>query len=208
MRPIAFDIGNVLVNIDFAPFEKCWNQYELHHHENYMDFLLDLHGQQDVGLTTIRRAVKERFGKVLLNPLNPKLDEIDLAWNKIIAPNKPMIHFMNNLKAEGHPIALWSNMGKEHAELLKNEYPEIMEGKIHHLSCEVGARKPTKLYYQSFLMDYPEFKNCIYLDDLIQNVDRAKSYGIKAIHFDLKKEIKNNTLLKSLQNIRDLLTYQ
>lgn len=205
MRPIAFDIGNVLVDVNFAPFEECWNQYGLHHHENYMDFLLDLHGQQDVGLTTIRRAVKERFSNVLLHPLNATLCELDIAWDKIVIPNETMIGFMNDLRDEGHPVALWSNMGKEHAELIQDEYPEIMEGKINHLSCEVGARKPTKLYYQSFFMDHPEFRDCVYLDDLVRNVARAKTYGVKAIHFELNKEVENDTLLESLQDIRNLL---
>ena len=205
MRPIAFDIGNVLVNIDFRSFEKCWNDKGLNHHEHYMDFLLDLHGQQDVGLTTIRRHVKERFGEKLLKPFNQTLCDLDLAWDEIVVPDDVMIGFMNDLRDEGHPIALWSNIGKEHLELIKEKFPEILEGKITHMSCEVGVRKPTKLYYQSFFMDHPEFRDCVYLDDLAPNVLRAKEYGVKAIRFRLDNEIKRGTLLESLQAIRTLV---
>jgi len=205
MRPVAFDIGNVLVKINFEPFKECWQQLGLHHHEDYMDFLLDLHGQQDVGLTTIRRAIKERFYNNLPRPMDSVLSNLEVAWDKIIIPNDKMIKFMNSLRDDGHPVALWSNMGKEHAELIEDEYPEIIEGKITHLSCEVGARKPTKLYYQSFLLDHPEFKGCVYLDDLVPNIERAKSYGVEAIHFELDKEVENDTLSKRIQAVRDLL---
>jgi len=43
------------------------------------------------------------------------------------------------------------------------------------------------LYYQSFLMEYPEFHGCVYVDDVAENLEAGKRYGFRPYHFDLSK---------------------
>lgn len=185
----AFDIGNVLVHIDFSPFEKCWRKWILNigrrsePPEHYMDFLNDLHGQQDVGLTTVSRHLKERFG--FSRYLQSEFEE---AWNQIIIPNKQMMDFLKELEHQDVKIALLSNMGLEHATFIRESLPELFQGRLLHLSCEVGARKPTKLYYQSFLQDHDEFTCCTYVDDLDRNLQVGETYGFNCFKFELDKE--------------------
>jgi FMN phosphatase YigB (HAD superfamily) len=180
MKYAAFDVGNVLVRVDFDPFEKAFESYSID--DNYMDFLLDLHGAQDIGLTTIARHAKLAFGAS-----QECCEHLMEAWDHIIVPNPKMCTLLQELKDDGVNIAILSNMGIEHAKLMRKKYPEIFEGCTLHLSCEVGARKPAKLYYQSFLQDHPEFKGCVYVDDRDDNLATGLKYGFTSYKFDLDK---------------------
>lgn len=199
MKCVALDLGNVLLEIDFAPFEAAWQELGYHETEHYMDFLSDLHGQQDVGLTTVMRHLKERFGTP-----PEKLSFMSDAWDAIVKPHNQMLEFVEKLERElNAQVAILSNIGLEHSRLLRNKYPKILGGgdRILHLSCEVGVRKPTKLYYQSFIWDYPEFKGAVYLDDLKDNCDRGAEYGLNSIQFELDKNLTNGKVPKKTLDI-------
>lgn len=182
MKYVAFDLGNVIVHINFDPFIKVYREFSLDQIDDPMVFLQDLQGQHDLGLTTIARAVKERFG-ISQSQSNDLVD----AWNSIIEPNEKMVNLLEDVKSR-YRVALLSNIGLEHAAYFRHHLPHIFEGCDLHLSCEVGARKPSKLYYQSFLMEYPEYKsyNNLYIDDLEANLLVGKKY-FKTYHFELDK---------------------
>ena len=93
--------------------------------------------------------------------------------------------FLDDLKGQGEEVAILSNMGHEHATHIRENYPRIFDGCHLHLSCEVGARKPTKLYYQSFMMQYPHFAGAPFFDDRPENVIAAKEFGLDGRHFEL-----------------------
>lgn len=190
---IALDIGNVLVRFHIDRFLAKFNELvldgEFHTEVDPMDFLLDLHGSQDCGLTTVDRKARERFGwdKSRDYDITSALME---AWDSTIALNDTMTDFLNDLKKDKVSVALLSNMGYSHARLFRNKYPDFFKGCILHLSCEVGARKPTKLFYQSFLLENPDFKGCLYLDDRLENVEAGKRFGFDARLFDLEEFLK------------------
>lgn len=205
MRYVALDLGNVLLEIDFTSFEEAWQQLGYHEKEHYMDFLNDLHGQQDVGLTTVMRHLKERF-----NTAPEDLSFMKEAWDGIVKPNKQMLGFVRSLENElDTKVAILSNIGLEHSELLRTKYPFILGdgNRILHLSCEVGVRKPTKLYYQSFVWDHPEFKGAVYLDDLKANCERGREYGFNSIQFELDKTLINGKIPeKTLTTLYNAIT--
>jgi FMN phosphatase YigB (HAD superfamily) len=180
---IAFDIGRVLVHVNFDKFLKVYCDLFLDQLDDPMAFLFDLHGQQDVGLTTIARAAKERFG-IPTNQTNALLE----AWNDSIEPEPDMMKLIIDLHKEGWNIALLSNMGLEHAEHLRKGLPDLFKLCDSHLSCDVGARKPSKLFFQSFLMDYPDYRGCIFVDDLEQNRKVANFYGFQSYDFNLERD--------------------
>lgn len=191
MRFIAFDVGEVLATINFSEFHNVFFESDMgydsdmaHDSIDPQDFLDGLWSKQDVGLTTIDQEIKSQFGSTAYWAWSGSLMK---AWNKSIEFNPVMIEFMNGLKQQDVKVAILSNMGLEHAEFLRKEHPGFFKGCDLHLSCEVGIRKPAKLFYQSFLMDHPEYRGCVYLDDRPENIERGLSYGFQAIHFDLSK---------------------
>jgi hypothetical protein len=36
-------------------------------------------------------------------------------------------------------------------------------------------------------MEYPEFYGCVYVDDVVENLETGKRYGFRPYHFDLSK---------------------
>src|SRR5208282_4959941 len=99
---------------------------------------------------------------------------------------------ISELVEAGIRVALLSNIGKEHSQYFRKLMATAVDSKgisraIQFFSCEVGARKPSLLYYQTFLYMHPDFKeNCLYIDDLQENLDAAKKLGFKTVKFDLK----------------------
>ncbi|KKN65671.1 hypothetical protein LCGC14_0479870 [marine sediment metagenome] len=182
MKEVAFDLGNIILSVDFAPFIKEWHHQGISLTARAEVFFDDLHAQQDIGTTTVDRCLRERF-----NLKGYELRRLLQAWNDSIDVSETMAAFLQELKKKDHTIAILSNMGSEHAEVMRRKFPAIFHNNILHLSYEVGARKPTKLYFQSFMMDHPEFKGAAFIDDRPENLVVGDRYGLRGYQFELSK---------------------
>jgi FMN phosphatase YigB (HAD superfamily) len=156
-------------------------------------FLNSFQRSHDIGLTTIRDEIESVFSHAVWSvDGDALLDDIMECWNRCLTLNTDMIKMLDGIKhEEGLEIALLSNIGFEHAKLVHESlsYDECGFFFSHkHFSCEVGARKPTKLFYQSFLMQHPEFQGCWYVDDLQENLDAADEFGFRVTKFSLHDE--------------------
>jgi hypothetical protein len=110
------------------------------------------------------------------------------AWNDSVMPNLFMLDKLNELRSEHNlQVALLSNIGVEHAEMMEDKLSHngFFPGAIKYFSCFVGARKPSLIYYQSFLLAYPEFKGCLYIDDLQENLNASKQFGFQTYRLSL-----------------------
>lgn len=194
---IAFDIGNVLFYYNLETFYAEMKRQNLLSTNDEVDlFVSEAEHLSYIGATNLSKRLSSKFSH--LTEDNKKL-VID-AWNNTITPNYQMFNFIKDLKNENVKIALLSNMGLEHAEYIDKNYPEVFQGNVCHLSYEVGAFKPTKLFYQSFLLDHEEFLGCIYLDDLKENIITGAKFKFNGIHFDLNKISKEPLLFKNKLN--------
>lgn len=198
---VAFDIGNVLVGVDRSEFFKEFRKVV-----QFVDpavFTNDIQSLHDIGVETLSISLRYKLGLS-----DSSIDTLVGAWNKSIRPNEEMLDFVEGLKRDGIEVALLSNVGLDHAVQLRERY-HIFDGCILHLSCEVGARKPTKLYYQSFLAQYPRFIGAIFLDDRIENLEAAQEFGLRGYHFELDKFMQKTeeyraSLLRSLRSMIDM----
>lgn len=184
MKKLALDIGNVLCKVDQDLFVNRVSEkmnLSLEHSARFMKRIWELH---DIGFTTIQDELTDKFGvksEIIMNDLLG-------TWNNVVIPDPTAIRIINGLiGSEDVQIAFLSNMGVEHMESMKHKLAPIYDNALKHFSCEVGARKPSKLFYQSFLMQYPEFKGAVYVDDLSQNLEAAAQFGFVPYHFDLNK---------------------
>lgn len=188
MYNLAFDIGNILVSVDLAKFTNELDKYinkTDRAFNNSMFFLEHLQTHQEIGLTTVARALKIEYDfqdEVILKLLD--------AWNEVIVPNDMMLDMLDELKKLGVKIALLSNIGEEHTKFLAKSCPRLFNDNVLWLSCEVGARKPSKLFFQSFLIDHPEFKNCPFVDDRKENLITAQNYCFNPVLFNLENVMK------------------
>jgi FMN phosphatase YigB (HAD superfamily) len=188
MAAIVLDIGNVLVNLDMMPFvnalSKQFNISELEASE----FVRGVQRLQDLGLTTVSHELRHQFNirsEVLIKDLLK-------AWDGIVTPNEQSIYGIELLiKSYKLDVAILSNIGPEHIYRFTHSvlgYNKIIwENSIHHFSCDVGMRKPTRIYYHMFLEEHPQFKGAIYLDDLQENLDTGAKLGFKTFKYDLTR---------------------
>lgn len=194
MKKVAFDIGNVLVDVYLDKFISLLEiTGAVSSHEEGFEFLTEIQIQQDLGLTDIKKSLN-RFN--LNTAAKNKLVD---CWNyEVISYNHQMISMIDNLNNQDYDIALLSNIGFNHAEQIRKHK---LLGKLNlHFSCEVGARKPTKLFYQSFLLENPDFKGCIFIDDIQENLETATKLGFHSYNFNLSKS-------KTDSEITDLFYY-
>jgi FMN phosphatase YigB (HAD superfamily) len=113
---------------------------------------------------------------------------------------------MKDLHSQGVKFALLSNMGKEHHDYLKIICPEIFDlSEIHFLSYQVGARKPSRVYFKTFIDDYNSWGGSIYIDDRLENLIASKQYAFRAIQFELDKQQSTLDLKKNTDNIKKII---
>ena len=160
---MAFDVGNILVSVNMHQFEqklvdnKLFDTIESAHF-----FAEEIQPRLDIGISDIRAELTKAGAR------GSVLDELIGSWMKIISPLHKHIDFIKKLPCN---IALLSNTGTDHAEVLKT-----LDIPIYHFSCYIGARKPSYLFYSSFLNRYPLFFGSVFIDDRQINLDAAKEF--------------------------------
>lgn len=202
MNFVALDIGNVLVHVNFKPFVEALSKslnITVEDAEYFMNRTCKLH---DMGLTCMEDELKDHFHI----KSQPTLKELLIIWNNSISTNFTIYNKLLTWVLEKDlQVALLSNVGLEHAKVMEeilglNNIPNL----IRHFSCQVGARKPNVLYYQSFLHLHPEFHGCAYIDDLQENLDIGVKFGFRTYRFALDQLPSNDIDVKdavlSLEN--------
>lgn len=182
---VCLDIGNVLCHVDFQSFLNKLSKTLNITLDDAMYFMNRTQKLHDLGLTVMADELRDHFK--IRSPLI--IEELQDAWNNVVSPNLTIIEFFTRLRDRDNlKVALLSNIGIEHAEQIKNKlsHNSFFLYAKKHFSCEVGARKPSMLYYQSFLSIHPEFKGCVYVDDLQENLDASKQFEFKTFKFNLK----------------------
>lgn len=188
MKYVALDIGNVLCHVDFSDFLNQLSEALNITIDEANYFLNRSQKLHDLGLTVMADELRDHFKIKSTVTINKLLN----SWDLCITPDFEVLDMYNRLsEKDGLQVALLSNIGLEHAVLMEKvlSHNGFFKNSIKHFSCEVGARKPSKLYYQSFLWEHPEFRGCVYVDDVEANLATGQKFGFLPYHFDLSKMI-------------------
>jgi putative hydrolase of the HAD superfamily len=128
----------------------------------------------------------ERLGDGL-EPLlghRPELHRFREVYFEALHPNQPMIELMQELKAEGKRMAMLTNNVREWEPVWRPMLPvdEIFETVVD--SAFVGCRKPEARIYEMTLerLGLPA-EACLFVDDLLPNIEGARKAGMAAVHF-------------------------
>jgi FMN phosphatase YigB (HAD superfamily) len=207
LKYICIDIGNVICEVNLNHFIENVSKYTNKSYTDIFSFLERIQKHHDLGLSSLRDEVAKYFqikSKLIL-------DDLMNSWNKTVVINPLMLSWIINLlypkdKSSPYQIALLSNIGLEHSNHIKKIIPKyVFDKTINFFSCEVGARKPTLLYYKTFLDMYPEFKNSLYLDDRSENIEIGIKFGFKSVKFALDSFHSTKELSAGINEIDKLL---
>jgi putative hydrolase of the HAD superfamily len=101
-----------------------------------------------------------------------------------LEPNPPMIELMRELKGRGLRMAMLTNNVKEWEPHWRPMLPvdEIFETVVD--SAFVGCRKPEPRIYELTLERLGlGAEECVFVDDLLPNIEGARALGFTAVHF-------------------------
>lgn len=187
-RPaVIFDFGNVLAFFDYG--RACASLGAPHGIAG--DALLDR--LRNSGLPDLIREYES--GRIATTaftaeasrrsepPITP--EQFARAWVDIFWLNEPIAAVVRALKRQGYPLVLGSNTNALHADHFRRQFAEILRDfDAIVLSYEVGAMKPSPIFYRACAeaAGRPP-RDCLFIDDLAENVEGARAAGLQAIHF-------------------------
>ena len=202
IKTIFFDIGGVLINIHpNRTFEYLSDCIDIDKGIIKKSFPWDAHNNYEKGLLSDKEwylAVKDSM------PQPCCLKELDfwIGWKLLLGQEKRTLEIIRHLKGR-YSIWLLSNTNPRHIQDeidIRYNFPQLVDGSVY--SFDVHYRKPDKNIY-NIAMKNAKVNNpgeCLFIDDLIENVKAAKNIGMNAIHFKSYEELKNE--LVSLELIR------
>ena len=139
---ILFDIGNVLLKLDFGRFHAAVLGSPA---ASLPDELACLKDPYESGAIDDPEFVA-RCLDGLSSSLTP--GQFAAAWQDVFSPNEPMWAVVCQCKALGHRLILFSNTNGLHSAHVLSEFPDFRHFDAHHFSHEVGVMKPDPGFYR------------------------------------------------------------
>lgn len=197
VKNIIFDLGNVLIDIDFPRSEQELIQIL------GKDALQNLEkiGQKNLFLDFETGKINENtFVEVLKKTTSNevKTEQIIDAWNAMLIGFKPERFEMLERLASKYRLYVLSNTNATHIDwvrkdLGKNHGIENYETRFFtkvYYSHEVFLRKPNVEIYEFVLRDAQlDASETLFIDDNFENIEGAKKANLQTIHHLLGNEI-------------------
>lgn len=197
---IIFDLGNVLIewNKEKILSKICKNDLEYNLFNQFVfqsNLWIDLDNGK-ISLEFLENQLIDEMG----HQYQDQIHELVWNWFNYVDLYDEVYELIKQLKKKNFQIYVLSNTSSIFHILLDSvlsKVSSVLNGYV--ISCEVKMMKPQKKIYLSLVNKYQlDIKDCIFLDDLEENVEAARTLGIKAFQIKERKEISN--ILKDLLN--------
>ena len=187
---LLFDLGRVVINIDFAKALACWAGHAgcepadiasrwvvdetYHHHE--------------------RGTISdERFFDNLRRSLGIAItDEQFLeGWNAIFAGEMEGIAPLLERAAKHFPLYVYSNTNRPHIAYFTQVHAHTLKPfRELYYSSSIGHRKPDAAGFDHVVgaIGKPASR-IVFFDDLADNVEAARASGLKAVHVTSSRDV-------------------
>ena len=176
-----FDLGNVIVDIDFNRVLGTWSDLSRVPLASLkQSFTMgDAFHQHERGEIT-----DEAFAEALCREMDISLsyEQFSHGWQAIfVGLRQDVIDIMHKLREQGHRVV--SNTNRLHTTFWPEEYPEIRQAADHiYLSQDLGMRKPEARIYQHVLQQEGfSPSDAVFFDDNVDNIEGANQLGITSI---------------------------
>ncbi|MBU0952846.1 MAG: HAD family phosphatase [Nanoarchaeota archaeon] len=192
IKAILFDFGGVLVNPSTYIFRRAAREFNLDRAQLH-ELIDKVVAKLEVG-SPLKKEQK-RLEDVVRHPIPLKtfLDVFVGEYRRHLKANINMAKFVRSL-AKHYQVGVISNIITEHAAI--NRRHGLYKGfDVVALSNELGIRKPNPAIYRYVmkrLKRKPE--ECVFTDDLPENVESARQLDMHAFQFhniiQLKRDLK------------------
>ena len=179
---LLFDLGNVLVNVDYPAFLRTL-RYDHTMNERELYTLLE----EDSRSYELGKASPEEYLRIVNAKLGTSytFEEFREAWNAILPePTLGMTELIESL-VPNNRLMILSNTNALHCEHMLQLSPVLRYFERYFLSFEIGAVKPDPAIYAYVLknVDVPPDR-ILFIDDLEQNIKGAVNAGMRGIVFE------------------------
>jgi epoxide hydrolase-like predicted phosphatase len=189
IKNIIFDLGGVLLDIDYNLTRTAFEKAGVTHFD-------DMYSQAsaDKLFQTLEtgKITEDNFYKELNNSTGMDLspEEIRNAWNAMLLSfRENSLRSIAELK-EKYQLYLLSNTNFIHMDAFNKIYhrqPRDLAFDAYFnkafYSCDIGFRKPDAICYE-WVIDHLKIdaSETLFIDDSLQNIEAAKSVGMKTVH--------------------------
>jgi putative hydrolase of the HAD superfamily len=183
IEALLFDLGGVVVDVDFARVTQRWAQLAGHDAESLRRrFSLD-----DAYMQHERGAIDERtYFQSLRTSLGIDITDAEFldGWNAIFGGVIPGIEPLLARAAGRLPCYLFSNTNPAHLKYWAKAYaPALVPFRRTFVSSSIGLRKPDKAAFHHVASEIGIAPGRIlFFDDSAENVAGAKAAGLQAVH--------------------------
>jgi glucose-1-phosphatase len=180
---LLFDLGRVVINIDFTKVLACWAG----HAGCAPSDIAARYAADEIYFDHERGKVSdEEFFDNLRRLLGIAItDEQFLeGWNSVFAGEMDGIVPLLERASQHLPLYAFSNTNRAHIAAFKREYAEVLKPfREIYLSSSIGLRKPDAEAFDHVVnaMGVPASR-IVFFDDLAENIVGARAQGLKAVH--------------------------
>jgi putative hydrolase of the HAD superfamily len=186
IRPaLIFDFGNVVAHFDYRKAASTLGDRLGISGEELLERLRPIGFSELIKSYESGRMTAEAFSKGVSELVGLEIthDEFAAAWSDIFSLNESIEPVLASLKKAGYTLVLGSNTNDLHANQFRRQFAETL---IHFdrlvLSYEVGHIKPSAAFYLACAQAAgADPGDCVFIDDLPENVEGARAAGLVAI---------------------------
>jgi len=191
IKTIFFDIGGVLIDIHpERTYQYLSDSADVDVSMVKESFPWDAHDQYERGIMN-NEDWFITYKESLPQPCCLKRSDFWNAWKLLLGEEKNTVNILEALNKQ-YSIWLLSNTNPKHIqdEIEKRYlFPSLVNGAVY--SFDVGVRKPEKEIYEIAMQRAnANPQECLFIDDLLENIQAAKQIGIEGIHFISSEQLK------------------
>jgi epoxide hydrolase-like predicted phosphatase len=182
VEALIFDLGNVVIDIDFERIFKKWSFYsgvpvEEMQAAFQMDAAYEQHERGEIEGVEYHQHLEQTLEMQL------SYAQFSDGWNDImVAPISDTVRLLESLRGRV-PLYALSNANTLHKEYWeKTFHAELSHFDQVFVSSDMGSRKPEPaIYLRALERIKVEPQNVIFFDDLAINVAAARALGMTAV---------------------------
>ena len=187
---LLFDLGRVVVDIDFNLAFAKWAEYarcdqaviaqRFLHDEAYRR-----HERGEIGADQYFAALRSALGVEISNA------QLLEGWNAIFVGEMPGISLLLEEVAHRFPLYIFSNSNREHELYWSKRFTAVLRHfREIYVSSTIGLRKPeAEAYHYVVKAIGTSAERIVFFDDTLENVDAARACGLQAFQVKSAAEV-------------------
>jgi FMN phosphatase YigB (HAD superfamily) len=187
---LLFDLGRVVLDIDFSKAIACWAGYAGCKPETIVArYVRD----EAYRLHEVGKISDAEYFASLRASLGIGISDAQFleGWNAIFAGEMPDIAELLPRAARQIPLYAFSNTNRPHVDHFSKEYAGLLgHFREVYLSSSIGLRKPDAEAFEHVVaaIGVPA-QRIVFFDDLAENVEGARACGLTAVHVTSPRDV-------------------